>query len=133
MSLLHHKVKNVRKDFLHKESTKIAKANSQVFMEKLNVIGMAKNAKLSKHILDAGWGTFRQMLSYKTEVILIDPKYTSQTCNECGAKDKRSRISQSEYCCTSCGHVSNADVNAAKNILSKGIALVREREPLGCA
>ncbi|HYD92561.1 MAG TPA: zinc ribbon domain-containing protein, partial [Flavobacterium sp.] len=53
--------------------------------------------------------------------------------NECGIKDGKSRVSQSEFACTSCGHVSNADINAAKNIMSKGIAFNRKREPLGCA
>lgn len=125
LSLLHHKIGNVRKDFLQKESTKIAKANSTVYMENLNIKGMAKNKKLSKHILDCGWGMFKDMLMYKTKVIKVDPKFTSQKCNECGEIDKKSRISQSQYICTSCGGLSNADINAAKNIKSKGIALSR--------
>lgn len=133
LSLLHHKIGNVRKDFLHKESTKIAKANSTVYMEDLKIKNMTKNTNLSKHILDAGWGMFKTMLQYKTNVVLIDPKYTSQMCHECKEVDKKSRLSQSEYVCTSCGHVSNADINAAKNIKSKGIALDRQREALACA
>jgi len=133
LSILHHKIGNVRKDFLHKESTKIAKANSIVYMEDLNIKGMSKNRQLSKHILDCGWGNFKTMLKYKTTVIEVNPKYTSQTCNECGEVDVKSRLNQSEYCCTSCGHVSNADINAAKNIMSKGIALDRQREALACA
>lgn len=133
LALLHHKIGNVRKDFLHKESTILAKANCTVFMEDLNINGMVKNKRLSKHILDAGWGMFKTMLEYKTNVIKINPKYTSQTCNECGEVDSKSRISQSEFVCTSCGHVSNADVNAAKNIISKGIALSRKRESIDCA
>lgn len=132
LALLHHTIGNVRKDFLHKESTKIAKENSIVYMEDLNVKGMVKS-NLSKHILDCGWGEFRTMLSYKTKVIAINPAYTSQTCNECGARDKVSRVSQSEFACTSCGHIAHADINAAKNIKSKGIALDRQREALACA
>jgi putative transposase len=133
LALLHHKISNVRKDFLHKESTKIAKQYSNVYIEDLNIKGMVKNQNLSKHILDCGWGMFKTMLEYKTNVIKVNPKHTSQTCFECGTVDSKSRISQSEFCCTNCGHVSNADINAAKNILSKGIALNRQREPLGCA
>lgn len=133
LSLLHHKIGNVRKDFLHKESTRIAKQNSIVFMEDLNIKNMSKNKKLSKHILDCGWGLFKTLLEYKTTVVKINPKYTSQTCFECGTVDSKSRISQSEFCCTSCGHISNADINAALNIKSKGVALFREREPIGCA
>lgn len=125
LALLHHKIGNVRRDFLHKESTKIAKSYSTVFVEDLNIRGMSKNQNLSKHILDAGWGMFRTMLEYKTNVVRVDPKYTSQTCNQCGTVDSISRISQSKFKCTVCGHEANADVNAAKNILSKGIALSR--------
>lgn len=133
LSLLHHKIANVRKDFLHKLSTEIAKNYHTVYLEDLNIKNMSKNGKLSKHILDCGWGMFRIMLKYKTNVFSIDPKYTSQTCNECGEKNAKNRLSQSEFVCQCCGHISNADVNAAKNILSKGIAINRKSEPLGCA
>lgn len=133
LSLLNHKIGNVRRDFLHKESTRIAKANSLAYVEDLNIPAMVKNRNLSRHILDAGWGMFRDMLGYKTTVVRVNPKYTSQTCNECGEVDKKSRLNQSEFVCTSCGHISNADVNAAKNILSRGTALDRKREPPGCA
>lgn len=132
LALLHHKIANVRKDFLHKESTKIAKANHTVILEDLNISNMVKN-NLSKHILDAGWGLFRKMLTYKTNVVAINPKFTSQTCNDCGVKDAKSRISQSKFVCTSCGTESNADANAAKNILGKGITYLRQREALACA
>ena len=133
LAKLHHTIANVRKDFLHKESTKIAKANNVVVMEDLKVSNMAKNRNLSKHILDCGWGSFKTMLSYKTKVVLVDPKYTSQMCSNCEAIDKESRLSQSEYCCTSCGHTENADFNAAKNIHRKGIAEDRKREAIACA
>lgn len=133
LSRFHHKTSNVRKDFLHKQSTIIAKEYSNVYMEDLNVSGMVRNKNLSKYILDAGWGMFRLMLEYKTNVVRVNPKNTSQICNECGVQDAASRVNQSEFICTSCGHSENADVNAAKNILSKGIALSRKREPLGCA
>lgn len=133
LATLHHTIGNVRRDFLHKESTKIAKANSFVYVEDLNIKGMTRNSNLSKHILDAGWGIFRDMLSYKTEVIRVNPKYTSQTCFECGMVDSKSRLTQSEFVCTNCGHISNADVNAAKNIKRRGTALDRKRESIGCA
>lgn len=133
LALLHRKIGNVRKDFLHKKSTVIAKANHTVYLEDLNVKGMIRNKNLSKHILDCGWGTFRTMLEYKTNVIAINPKYTSQTCNSCGSVDSKSRLSQSDFVCTNCGETTNADENAAKNIKSNGIALNRQREAVACA
>ena len=133
VGLLHHKIGNVRKDFLHKTSTTIAKQYGTVCLEDLKIANMVKNKHLSKHILDCGWGAFRTMLEYKTRVVKVDPKYTSQTCNSCEVKDKLSRVSQSKFLCTSCGLETNADLNAAQNILSRGTAQIREREPLGCA
>lgn len=152
LALLHHKIANIRKDFLNKESTKLAKKYHTIFIEDLNIKNMTKRAKtkvdengkymsnnqsaksgLNKSILDCGWGMFRGMLEYKTKVIRVNPKYTSLTCNECGCNDAKNRINQSEFVCKCCGHTSNADVNASKNILSKGIALNRERETEVCA
>lgn len=133
IGLLHHKIANVRKDFLHKESTTMAKKYHTVYLEDLNIKNMSKNKNLSKHILDCGWGMFRTMLEYKTNVVRVNPKYTSQTCNECGKKDAKSRLSQSEFVCSGCGYISHADINASKNIMSKGIALNRKRETLVCA
>ncbi len=149
LSFLHHKIGNVRKDFLHKESTIMAKNFHTIYVEDLNISNMSKRSKpkkdengkfirngasaksgLNKSILDAGWGMFRMMLEYKTNVVRVDPKYTSQKCNECGEKDSKNRLSQSEFVCLSCGHISHADTNAAKNILSKGIALNRKRKAL---
>jgi putative transposase len=130
---LHHRIGNVRRDFLHKTTTQLARKYSLVYLEDLNIQGMVKNPRLSKHILDSGWGLFRTMLQYKTQVVKVPPKHTSQTCHVCGVKDARSRISRSQFVCTSCGHVSHADVNAAKNILSLGEALVRKREAIACA
>jgi len=64
------------------------------------------------------------MLEYKAKkygktFIRVDPKYTSQTCSECGYKHKDNRKTQSEFICMECGHSENADTNAAKNILEK--------------
>jgi putative transposase len=152
LSLLHHKIANVRKDFLHKESTKLAKLYNTIYVEDLKIVHMSKRSKkkqdengkylpnkqkqksgLNKAILDCGWGMFRDMLEYKTTVFKVNPKYTSQTCNECGSVDAKNRISQSQFKCKKCGHVSNADLNASKIIMCKGIAFNRQREALACA
>lgn len=128
LARLHHKIACVRKDFLHKVSTHIAKANSLVYMEDLQVAGMSRNKHLSKQILDCGWSMFRTMLEYKTKVELVHPAFTSQTCSECNYVDKESRKSQAIFECTACGHKENADLNAAKNIMRKGIPQERQRK-----
>jgi putative transposase len=42
--------------------------------------------------------------------------FTSQRCSACGRVDRKSRESQADFRCTTCGFTCNADVNAAKNI-----------------
>ena len=61
------------------------------------------------------------------EVILVDPKYTSQKCSECGHIHEDNRKTQSLMDCVSCGYVENADVNAAINI-SRAVKLKKEKE-----
>ena len=66
----------------------------------------------------------RGFLEYKAEslgcrVKGIDPRHTSQRCNACGFTYRGNRKSQSEFCCRSCFHKQNADLNAAKNIQDK--------------
>lgn len=140
VSRIHTQIANARKDFLHKASTNISKNHAMVYMEDLRVSNMSASAKgtvenpgrqvrakagLNKSILDQGWFEFRRQLEYKQrwrggEVVVVPPMYTSQTCSRCGNVDKENRQSQSQFCCTACGHEENADTNAAKNILRAG-------------
>ena len=135
VSKLHEKIRRTRKDYLHKATSAITKRYGFIAIEDLKVSNMVRNGNLAKHISDAGWADFRTFLEYKgewygNEVVAVNPAYTSQTCNSCGQVDKLSRISQSKFVCTDCGNESNADENAAKNILGKGIAVSRQRRTL---
>jgi putative transposase len=129
---LHLKIQRVRLDFLHKVSTSLSKRYGTIYMEDLNISGMTRS-NLSKHILDCSWANFKTLLSYKSVVISVDPKHTSQSCSNCGFTDKRNRISQSEFICKNCGSIFNADHNASLNILSRGTALMRERKAIAYA
>jgi putative transposase len=137
---LHARIANIRKDFLHKTSTKLSKNHAMIVVEDLKISNMSSSASgtmekpgvnvsaksgLNRSILDQGWGEFRRQLKYKQEwsggiFVAVNPKHTSQTCNECGYVDKSNRLTQSHFVCLSCGHKSNADTNAAKNILRAG-------------
>lgn len=73
------------------------------------------------------------MSKYKAErnmkkVIQVDPRYTSQMCNECGYTAKENRKTQSKFKCKLCDHEENADENASKNILGRGTAYETERK-----
>ena len=132
----HKRVSNIRYNFLHQISH--IYGENQAIVEDLNIKAMTKSAKgmmenpgtnvkaksaLNRKILQNGWSLFFVLLEYKTNynLIKVDPKYTSQTCSRCGYVDKANRISQSRFVCRSCGFTINADVNAAKNILARGI------------
>ncbi|WP_442945815.1 RNA-guided endonuclease InsQ/TnpB family protein [Nonomuraea sp. LPB2021202275-12-8] len=54
-------------------------------------------------------------------VLHVDPAHTSQACSACGHIDKNNRPDQARFACTSCGFAEHADVNAARNIASRGV------------
>ena len=78
---------------------------------------------LNREILKQNWGLILRQLQYKAEwagreLVMVDPKYTSQTCHACG---KRTNPKASETLrCPHCGHFADRDVNAARNILAAG-------------
>ena len=123
----HARVRNVRRDALHKATTTIAKSHGKVVVEDLKVRNMttrggSRKRGLNRVLLDAAFGEFRRLITYKgklfgCEIIAVPPHYTSQRCSSCGHVEKGNRISQSEFRCLSCGHEANADLNAAINIL----------------
>ncbi|MEX1384018.1 RNA-guided endonuclease TnpB family protein [Lutibacter sp.] len=126
---------NLSKFDLMKQLTYCKKEFDTIIVEGLNIKNMIKLRYLSKHISDVSWSEFFKQLKYKSEwngntFIKVNPKFTSQTCNNCGTIDKNSRINQSKFLCTSCGVESNADINASKNIMRLGRALIRQRSTL---
>jgi putative transposase len=120
---MHQSITNKRLDFLHKVSTDLANNYGLVFREDLNIKGMVKS-KLSRHISDASWGKFFELLEYKTNVVKVNPAYTSQTCNKCGYISKENRKTQSIFKCVKCNHFDNADLNASFNIIKQGHLLM---------
>lgn len=130
-----------RRDAAHRITTTIAKNHGVIVIEDLDVSGMTASAKgtserpgtnvrqkagLNRSMLDVAPGEFWRMLEYKalwngSRMIAVDPRHTSQTCSACGVKDAASRVARSRFVCTSCGTEADADVNAAKNILDRGL------------
>ena len=123
LARLHRRVKNIRRDFLHKESTLLAKTKSVIVVEDLNIKGMIQNKRLARHIADAGWGEFTVMLSYKTEwygsKLVKAPRFysSSKTCSSCGYVMKDMTLSMRSWDCPQCKKSHDRDVNAAKNLL----------------
>ena len=120
---LHKRIANKRSDFLHQHSTAAIRKYGTIVVEALQVAGMSRS-NLAKQILDCSWSEWFRQLSYKAaeagrNFVAVDPKYTSQTCSECGFLDENNRKSQAEFECISCGHKDHADHNGAVNILAR--------------
>lgn len=122
---IHEKISNQRKDFCHKQSKKIIDQYQYICVEDLNIKDMVENSPLAKSIMDVSWNQFRQFLTYKAEEAgrklgLVNPAYTTQTCSQCGHREKK-ELWQRTHCCIECGYCTNRDHNAAQNILALGI------------
>jgi len=141
----HEKITNQRKDFLHKLSTLIVKKYDSICIEDLNIKGMitpckpktdengkflpngqARKRGLTNSILDAGWGLFTQMVTYKCEwygknLIKVNTFYpSSKTCSNCSFYYKNLK-EQKTWVCESCNTLHDRDINAAINIKNFGL------------
>ena len=130
---IHRRIANQRKDFLHKESTAIAKQYSCVCVEDLNMKGMSnKDFGNGKATLDNGYGMFLNMLCYKLQdrggyFIKVDKFFpSSQLCHCCGFKNSKLRdLSIRRWDCPACGTKNiDRDINAAQNIKYEGLRLL---------
>ncbi|MEV0901864.1 transposase [Actinoplanes sp. NPDC049802] len=107
--------------------TEAARTGRGIAVEKLTGIRDRVRLRKPQRVTLSSW-SFHQLgdyLKYKARragvpVVEVDPRYTSQTCNRCGHRDKRSRIDQETFTCRSCGVVAHADHNAALNIAQRG-------------
>ena len=124
LAILHEKVANQRKDFLHQTSSELIKNHESIAIEDLAVSNMVKNHNLAQSISDAGWSTFVNILEYKAEwygknilkIGRFEP--SSKLHANCGHINKELTLSDREWTCSKCGEVVSMDLNAAINIKS---------------
>jgi putative transposase len=130
---LHHRVANLRVDGLHKLTTALAEHAGTLVVEDLNVQGMLRNKRLARHIADAGFGTLRRLLTYKTgwrggRLVVADRWVpSSKTCSDCGVVKAKLPLRVRVFRCDACGLVCDRDRNAARNLAK----LVAEPSELG--
>lgn len=123
LARIHRKNRNIRKDFLHKQTTILAKTKSVIVLEDLDVKGMLSKKSLSRRISDAGWGEFRSMLEYKTRwygsSLIIAPRFypSSKMCSNCDHLVDKLPLEIRKWQCVECNSIHDRDVNAAKNLL----------------
>ena len=139
---IHRKIANFRENYAHQVTTRLANCFETIVIEDLKIKNMSASAKgdaenpgknvkqkagLNRAILDGAWYKFRAMLDYKAArrgglVIAVNPQYTSRTCPACGHESKENRPTRDTFACTACGYSGHADIVAANNILTRGLA-----------
>ena len=123
------KIANKRKDYLQKITTELVNNYDVIVMEDLKAKNLLKNHCLAKSISNQSWREFRTMLGYKCEwygkqLITVKPNYTSQICSNCGYHSGKKPLDIREWTCPKCNTHHDRDINAAVNILNKGLKAV---------
>ena len=131
LTKFHDKISNIRKDFLHKLSTKLIKTYDIICVENLNIKGLIKNHKLAKSFQDVSLYEFVRQLEYKVKwygktISKVDRFYPStQLCSNCGFKNSDVKnLNIREWDCPKCGTHHDRDINSAINILNEGLRLL---------
>jgi putative transposase len=125
------KVANQRRDYAYKTARMIVNRYERVYVEDLKITNMVKNRRLGKSIGDAGWGMLRNALTYMAErsegvTAFVNPRNTSQLCSRCGAYVRKD-LSMRVHRCPVCGLTIDRDVNAALNVLKRGLEIGLEQ------
>lgn len=128
---IHKKITNQRNDYLHKLSKHIVDENQIMCVEDLQVMKMTKDNDYNKSMLDASMSKLLTMLIYKANwyhrtLVKVPSNFaSSQLCHECGYKNSINKnLTVRKWICPICGAKHDRDINAARNILSKGISIL---------
>lgn len=131
----HERVKNARKDFLHKLSRRLVNENQVIAVEDLHVKAMVKSPTLAKSISDAGWGMFTRFCQYKAErdgkMFVRTNRWfpSSKACSCCGTIRGRLELSVRRWTCEDCGTAHDRDENAAVNIRDEARRIILAGAP----
>jgi transposase len=128
---LHERVANVRREQAHRLTTAMTREFGLIAVESLNISGMKQNARLARHISDAGWGIALAQLAYKTvwagsRLVSADRFYpSSKTCSDCGTVKAKLSLSERVFSCEACGFSLDRDENAARNLARLALAVAQ--------
>jgi len=136
---VHERIVHRRTNFAHQQSRRLVNRCAVIVVEDLAVNQMVHNHCLAKSIQDAAWSQFTSHLAYKAayagrQYVAVNPAYTSQTCSQCGHRQKLT-LAQRTFACPCCGLTLDRDHNAARNILTLGLQRLGlvPRSPSTCA
>ena len=122
---LHARIANVRLDAIHRMTTRIVLAHSEIAIEDLNVQGMGRLRSVARSVYDQSFSEIRRQLEYKSEmygatVTIVDRWFpSSKTCSACGSVKKELKLSDRTYVCAVCGFTMDRDTNASINLLNQ--------------
>ncbi|MGK7872224.1 MAG: RNA-guided endonuclease InsQ/TnpB family protein, partial [Xenococcaceae cyanobacterium] len=147
LARLEQKVANRRTHYQWKVANKLCNLADAIIFEDLNIKGMMARCKplqneagkyltngqskkrgLNRVIADASWGELKQKVKSVAEkfgciVLEVNPRHTSVTCYQCGCVSKDNRNGE-RFGSTECGYIEDADIQASKNILERGLKLL---------
>ena len=127
---LHQRIKNQRRDFLHKKSRELVNTYDVVCIEDLNMKGMSQALNFGKSVADNGWGKFTTYLAYKLEnegkKLVKIGKYepSSKRCHMCGFENQELTLATRRWQCPICHSEHDRDINAAINIKQIGLSML---------
>jgi putative transposase len=119
------RVQYLRDEFLHQVSRKLVDSADLIVFENLNIQSMLTNHNLAKHIQDHAWGKLIRFTQSKAAkagkvVELVDARYTSQKCFQCGIIVPKT-LAERVHRCPNCGLEMDRDINASLNIRTLGL------------
>ena len=124
---LHEKVSWQRQDWLHKLSYNLAQKYQYVIVEDIDLQDMSKKHH-GKVVGDQGFGMLRNMIAYKTTLVKVSAINTSKMCHNCGYVNPKVVLGVEQWKCPVCSSEHDRDINAALNILNRGIQQIVGRE-----
>jgi len=122
LACLHKRISDIRRDSLHKLTTRLTENFAVIGIEDLHVKGMMKNRRLSRSIADMGFHEFRRQVEYKAilrnkKVVVADRWFaSSKTCSCCGYKIGKLPLVLRKWTCPQCAAHHDRDLNAAINL-----------------
>lgn len=133
---IHEKVTNSRRDWQWKLAHELCRKYDNIFIEDLSLTGMSR--RWGRKMSDLAHGEFVNILQqvadkYGCLVHKIDRFYPSSKLCECGYKNDGLKLSDREWVCPECGKVHDRDINAARNILRRGIDELKSDSKTGSA
>ena len=136
ISAEHEHIRNQRKDFADKLSTRLIRENQTIVVEDLDVKGVAEGEH-SKPEHDTAWGLFLNKLEYKAlwygrTIVRVGRWFpSSQLCHCCGYRNPELKdVKIRSWECPQCGQHHERDYNAALNILAEGKRIIAGGTPV---